>query len=139
MTIYYRSPEVLITDRYFARLTPASVRFPISELCDAHIVRNGLHPSRSLTCHAAGVTIILAVASWPFLNTPAAFAAALLAIATPAAAAGACARLAPREYELRATYRMFEVRLYASTDPTTFGQVKRGLMRALENHGRPWE
>jgi hypothetical protein len=45
---------------------------------------------------------------------------------------GACSRLAPRTYELRAVYRSLDVQLYATADLTTFGQVRRGLVRALE-------
>ena len=139
MTTYYRGREVLITDRYFARLYPDRVQFHIDELQDAHIVRGDLHPSRMLTGHAAGITIILVAASWPFLSTPAAVFAALVAIAAPAVAAAVSWRLAPRAYELRARYRMFDVSLFATTDVTTFGQVQRGLMRALENQEFRWE
>ena len=45
---------------------------------------------------------------------------------------GAWWRLNPPEYQLCATYRGHEVELYRTRDPRTFGQVKRGLIRALE-------
>lgn len=34
--------------------------------------------------------------------------------------------------EIRAQYGIHDVRLFHSTDPTTFGQVRRALIRALE-------
>ena len=38
----------------------------------------------------------------------------------------------PRNYELRATYRGYLVRLFWTSDARTFGQVRRGLVRAFE-------
>lgn len=40
---------------------------------------------------------------------------------------------AGRIQELRATYRQLDVLLYASADPTRFGQVARALARALRD------
>ncbi|WP_432832280.1 hypothetical protein [Dactylosporangium sp. CA-092794] len=38
--------------------------------------------------------------------------------------------------EIRAQYGLHDVRLFHSTDPTKFGQVRRALIRALEWRGR---
>ena len=35
-------------------------------------------------------------------------------------------------WELRATYHGYQVELFSTNDETTFGQVKRALVRALE-------
>jgi hypothetical protein len=45
---------------------------------------------------------------------------------------GRCRPFGPRTCELRARYRDVEVLLFACSDHRTFGQVKRGLTRALE-------
>jgi hypothetical protein len=132
MTIYYRGPDVLITDKVFAILKPPAARFRIDELREPHIVRGDLPSVRVVTRHAAGVAVVLAAAGWPFLSSPRDYLAAVLLVAAPSAANGACCRLAPRAFELRATYRTYEVRLFYSTNATTFGQVKRGLVRAME-------
>ena len=36
--------------------------------------------------------------------------------------------------EIRAQYLTTDVRLFSTTDPRTFGQVRRALIRALEQH-----
>lgn len=41
-------------------------------------------------------------------------------------------RLRPRVFELRARHRGVETLLFSCSDSTTFGQVRRGLVRALE-------
>lgn len=41
-------------------------------------------------------------------------------------------RFRPRVFELRASCRGVEVLLFGCSNRTTFGQVKRGLVRALE-------
>jgi hypothetical protein len=84
MTIYYRGPEVLITDQVFVARWPAPRTFVIDELDDVHVV-------------------VLAM-RW----------------------------FGPRRHELRARHRSVAVLLFASYDPRTFGQVRRGLMRAVE-------
>jgi hypothetical protein len=132
MRTYYRGPEVLITDQVFAVLAPYPVAFRIDELYNARVLRGELHPARVFTAHAAGGSIVVVAASWPLIHSPAGCLAALVFVVTPSVISGACFRLTPRTYELRATYRSLDVQLYASADLTTFGQVRRGLMRALE-------
>jgi hypothetical protein len=85
MTVYYRGPEVLITDQVFTVLLPDPLAFAIDGLDDVHVLAGG---RRRL--------------------------------------------FGPRAYELRATYRDVGVLLFSSRDERAFGQVKRGLVRALE-------
>jgi hypothetical protein len=132
MTTYYRGPDVLITDRFFAVLQPTPMQFRIAHLQDAHVVRGGVHPARTIAGCATGATAVVVAFSWPFLHSATSLALALLATAAPALATGACFRVTPRQYELRARYQQFDVRLYATTDLTRFGQVQRALLRALE-------
>jgi hypothetical protein len=132
MTIFYPGPEVRITHEVFVILGPCPRRLKINELEDVHIIRGDLHPARVTTAHTAGGAIVLVSVSWPFLDSAAVWLVALAALAASIGISGACARLAPRTYELRATYRGLAVRLYASSDLTRFGQVKRALVRAIE-------
>jgi len=133
MPTYYRGPDVLITHKVFVVWEPQPQAFRINELRDVYRVRGDLHPVRMITAHVAGAAIVVAAASWPFLTSPAEYIAAVVFVATPSLASGTAWRLRPRAYELRATYRQLDVLLYSSTDVRTFGQVTRGLIRALDH------
>jgi len=139
MRNYYRGPDVLITDRVFVVLAPAPVWYRIDEIQDARVVRGDLPPVRVLTAHFAAAAIVLLAIGWPFLHAPVAYLTAIVTVMVSCIAAGVCWRLAPRAYELRATYRKFEVCLFESTDERVFGQVRRGLLRALEGRGNRLE
>ena len=132
MTVYYRGPEAMITHEVFQVYVPHRRTFRIGELSDVHVLRGDLHPARVVAARIAGGALVVVAASWPFVDTPMAVLTMFLLVAAPSVACGACSRLTPRPYELRATYRSLEVRLFRSTDERTFGQVKRGLMRSLE-------
>jgi len=132
MPIYYRSPDLVITDRVFEVRRPEPMRLMVDELRNAHIVRGDLHWATVLATCTAVVAVALVAVGWPFLDTVGDYVAALLVLAATSIAAGACVCAVPRVYELRATYRTHEVRLFYSADRRTFGQVQRGLIRALE-------
>ena len=127
---YYRGPDAVVTSELFVwRTAPARV-FAIRDLRNVGIVRcdaDGGHPH---TTHAAGGSVVLAVA-WPVLNTPV-LVAVILAVVLPGAAV-AYWRLRPRLWELHATYRGTGVILYASADARVFNQVSRALRRAMED------
>jgi hypothetical protein len=135
MRIYYRSPDLVITDEAFTRLTAPKRTYLIRELHHIVMVRGDLHPARSSSGHLAGGAVVLVAAGWPLLDNPGAFAAAALIVAVPTAATVLCCRLRPRHWELRATYENREVVLYSSADARIFNQVGRGLRRAIEDHG----
>jgi hypothetical protein len=137
MRIYYRGPDILITEEAFVRRAAPQQIFLIRELHNAVIARGDVGRARPHTLHIGGAALIMVVAAWPILDTPAAFAAAALIVAVPGAAVIAGRRLTPRRFELRATYQGHEVMLFASSDETTFNQVGRGLRRALEDSGPP--
>ncbi len=134
MTIYYRGRDAHITHDVFEVRWPQPYRYLIRDLRDVQVVRGG--PGRVAIGGAsvAGAASVAIAASWPLLNTPVAWAAALVALATPCVVGGACWRLARPVYELRATYRQLPVQLFASQDPQAFGQVRRALLRAIEHH-----
>jgi hypothetical protein len=133
MRIYYRGPDVVITDEAFVCRTAPRRVFVIRELDHVVMVRGDLDPTRTTSAHVAGGALVLVAAGWPMVDSPAAYLAASLIIVVPGAATVACWRMRPRRWELRATYRGQETTLYASTDAQTFNQIGRGLRRAIEN------
>jgi uncharacterized protein DUF6232 len=134
MTIHYRGPEVVITSQKFERRGPHPQCYRIDELKNVHVLQENLRLGRLLAGPAIGLLILAVVAA---LGTPD-YIAAYLALAAGASSAitYGCVRLTPKVQELRATYRSHEVRLYASRNPEAFGQVRRGLTRALEQRDR---
>jgi hypothetical protein len=134
MVTYYRGPTALITDRTIEVWYPCPLRFAIAELDDVTVVRGAPDPLAVGTTRVAGVSGVLAAVMWPFLHSPASWLVTLALVAVPVAVSGACWRLNHREWELHATYRGYRVRLFRSRDSQLFGQVRRGLMRAMEAH-----
>jgi hypothetical protein len=89
------------------------------------LVRTQVSRLRSYTLHVASGTLVLAVATWMTLDSPAAYALGALAVGMPGAFAVARMRTRPQRWELRVTYRGTRVLLYTSTD-----------VRGLEPGGR---
>lgn len=135
MRTYYRGPDVLITHEAFVRRTAPQQLFLIRELHHVVMIRGDLDPARVTSVHVAGGAAILVTVGWPLLDHPAAYAAAVLLVAVPAAAGIAYRRMRPRAWELRAWHEGREVILFASADIRTFNQVGRALRRAIEDHG----
>jgi hypothetical protein len=135
MVTYYRGPSALITHQAFEVWCPYRQRFAIAELYDVHVVRGGADPLAVGTSRVAGVSALVAAAGWPFLHTTTSWLVALAFVAVPGVFSGACWRLNRPEWELRATYRSYQVQLFCSRDLRTFGQVRRALTRAVEAQG----
>jgi hypothetical protein len=135
MRTYYRGPDVLINHEAFVRRTAPGQTFPIRDLQHVVMIRGNLDPPWPAPIHVAGGAAILVMAGWPLLESPAAYAAAALLVAVPAAAGLAYSRMRPRPWELRARYEGRDVVLFASADTRTFNQVSRALQRAIEAHG----
>jgi len=138
-TTYYRGPDVVITDDVFVVWTPQPQTFRIAELESVHVVRGSRHPAQLVLGLAAVLAVVGVIATWPLIHSPGAYLVAFAVVTTPPALAGACGRLTPREYELRATYRNVELLLFSSANTTTFGQVRRGLSRAFGSRARASE
>jgi hypothetical protein len=133
MPVYYRSPELVITDEVFEIAGRLPMRFRMERLSNAHVVESDPHPARFATKCAALGGPALALLTWPLMHGWE-HAAALFLVMAPAAVAGACHRLTPPTRELRAVYGHSPVVLFRSADPINFGKVQRALMRALELH-----
>lgn len=141
MTIFYRGPHLRITDQVLDVRYPWPRRFAVRDLSELCVIEQeqslpaiGIIRAGSTGIAAAG-TAALAVAAtggWPVFQTPVAAAAMIMLLIASVVVAAACWRLKITEYELTACYRGQPVRLYRSTDFRAFDQVKRGLLRALE-------
>ena len=134
---YYRGPDAVVTDQLFVWLTKPTRGYVVRDLRSVGLVRTEVSRLRSYTLHVASGTLVLAVATWMTLDSPAAYALGALAVAMPSAFAVARMRTRPQRWELRATYRGTRVLLYTSTDVRVFNQVARALRRAMEDARPP--
>lgn len=143
MPIYYPGPDVRITDKEFTVLGDRPVRFRIKDLVDPYVVRGDRHPAGVVTGRFAIGTAIAGTVSWGTHDSLTLHVAMLIAIAIPVLVTGACLRVSPRTYQLWARHGSTAVCLYSSTHPARFGQVRRALVRAVEEQHRqtasaPW-
>jgi hypothetical protein len=139
MTLYYRSADVLITDRSFTVREPHPARYAIDELALPRVVVGERHPAGRRAAFVALAALIVAAAAWPRLTSFEAHLAILAMVLLPSAVSGACIRVIPRPHELWVTYRYRQVCLFRTMDERQFGQVRRGLVRALEHRQRRFE
>jgi hypothetical protein len=136
MTVFYRGPYARITHRTFEVERPPRRVFVIRELRHVYVVETGHCRPTSLIAGSSGLAGVAALmvatngfdVAFPVMVLPL---VVLLGVAA-LGMTGACLRAPARSYELRATYRGEPVLLYATSDDREFGQVKRGLLRALE-------
>ena len=133
MTVFYRSRDLVISENEFVTFS-ASERFSLSDLSGVHIVRGAPDPLRRNASHAVAGAMILAVAIGPILDTPVAWAVATLAVIGSAGYGLSIFSRRPR-WQLNARHQGVDVCLFSTTDQLTFGQVRRGLLRALEAGG----
>jgi hypothetical protein len=134
MRTYYRGPDVLVTSDVFASNGAPRTRYVIRDLRNVCITRTEAEDFRPSAAQVAGGLLIIAVATLPLWRVSPLLALALVAVGLPATVIGAAFwRLRPQRWELRATYRGRDVKLYTSTDERVFNQVSRALRRAIED------
>lgn len=139
MTVFYHGPSARITHEVFETRIPAYQLFPIRDLTGIHITRE-TEPSILGTPWAkAGSTamvlvaiVVGAVAFWA-VGSPSIAITALLVTAVASAVSAGCWSSREEPYELRAIYRGRAVCLLRTPDERLLGQVRRGLLRSLEN------
>jgi hypothetical protein len=121
---------VVVTDRLFVWRTTPTKGFVVRDLRDVKLVRAHRTPC---TAWAAAAVVVLAVATWALLDSPAAYATGALALAVPPLLITTDRRIRPQRWELRATYRGYGILLFATSDVRVFNQVARALRRAVED------
>ena len=140
MTVFYLGPSARITDEVFETRGSHYQLFPIRDLAGIHIIREqrrsvaGTPLARAgslllvLTAIVAGLTAYWTVGSMAIAVT------ALLVTAISSAVTAGCWSSRELPYELRAIYRGRAVCLFRTPDERLLGQVRRGLLRALESN-----
>jgi len=128
---YYRGTDAVVTDERFVWLTSPAKMFVVPDLHNVGLACSNARLHR-YAAPIAGVTLILAAATWTTLEHPVTYALGVLGITISGAAAAISWRVRPRRWELHATYRGHEVVIYTSTDERVFNQVSRALRRSME-------
>lgn len=135
MPVFYRGRDVCITQRSFQVLNPVRASYAISELGSVRVLLPKLDHGRvmlRISCSSGSVAAAaLLVADVDQLS---------VWMPTTVLAVGVAVALLvrsvqpppPPRYALVAVWRGECVCLYATADPTTFGQIRRGLQRAIE-------
>jgi hypothetical protein len=145
MTIFYRGHGVRITHEVFEVLCPTHQSFALRDLSYLRVGEQAAEAppavsvARTGSTGVAGATALAAAVGWAegwqAFDSPAVVAATLTVLVASAVVSGACWRLRKAEQELLAVHHGTQVSLYRSADATTFAQVKRGLVRAIEQLG----
>jgi hypothetical protein len=140
MTIFYRGHAVRITHEVFEWRLAGRRSFVIRELFGVCISRGTtrslvvLLPTMNVCSKGlAGPAVVLTAVGGPVLGRPPLSAAALVVVLASALMWLGSRVTDPRPYQLWAWYRGDWVCLYQDFDSLVFGQVSRGLMRALEH------
>jgi hypothetical protein len=129
MTLFYLSRQLLIDERRYA--TPGG-SYRLDDLSNIHVHRGRRDQLSHTGTYAVTGTLILAATVGPLVDSPAGYALAALTILVALGTSGiSLIRRRPR-WELRASHRGSSVCLLSTTDEQTFGQVRRGLLRAYE-------
>jgi hypothetical protein len=147
MTVFYQGPCAYVTHEVFETHCPYVRRFMIRDIRHPYSVRRPARPTtpdrtqlRAGSAGAAGAAALAAAAGWPVLNAmsmppiaTAGLAVTGVLVVVAAMALVAWMRVQPaRVYELWAVYRGQMTCLFDTTDAREFGQVKRALVRAIE-------
>lgn len=130
---FYDTADALVDSRVLViRACVPSRSFAVEDLEDIRIVRCATDPLRSITAHAASVTIMVALAASPATRRPLAFLAGTAVIVVAFVALGAVRTLRPRLYELRASYAGMQIVLLTSRQRSALVEVVDALTRAHE-------
>lgn len=150
MTVFYRGPCVHVTHEVFEARRPNHSRFMIREIRYPCVSRRPNDPTardpgqlKTLSAGVAGVAAVAAAVGGPALTAAsmppiatAGFVGILILAVASSFAFAACVRIRTRHvHELWAVYRGQLVCLFETTDERTFGQVRRALLRAVEQSG----
>lgn len=148
MTVFYQGPCARITHEVFEARSPHHRQFLIREIRHLYLASRASSESavseraqlRAGSAGVAGVAAVAAAVGWPALTATsmpsvaaAGLAATLILIAASSLTFAACVRVPPaRVHEVWAVYRGRMTCLFNTTDERTFGQVRRALVRAIE-------
>jgi hypothetical protein len=133
--VLYRSPDLVITNQLFVIRRSPATRYAFADLSDVHVVCAEIRRAGRAAPRYTGAWAIVLVVVALMLDSPIVLALAMLTLGGSAAVAALYSRRRRRMWELRARHRGSEVCLFATSNETTFGQVRRATLRALEARG----
>lgn len=133
MTLFYASRDLLIDDREY--VTPGG-SYRLDDLSNVHVFRGRPDQFPRAGTHAAAGALVLALAVGPLLDSPTAYALGVLTTLLVVGMSGVSLLKRRPRWEIRASYQGSNVCLLSTTDEQTFGQVRRGLLRAREANQR---
>jgi hypothetical protein len=129
--IHYGGPDVVVTSELFVRCEPWKT-FAISDLRNVGVTREEADRSNAATFAGAGAVVAAGALIYSVAGLWLTLALVGLA-ALPAAFVAVRSTHRPQRLVLRAEYQGVVVELFSSTDARVFNQVKRALLRAMEN------
>ncbi|GAA3346152.1 hypothetical protein GCM10020358_56050 [Amorphoplanes nipponensis] len=134
MHTYYRGPDALVTDEHFVRRGPAGRIVTIAELGEVRPARGRPLPLRPAAwLIIALLPAVVTAGTWAVFGVAAGYSTGALAVMVTALALAVARERAARGWELQATYRGEEIRLYESTDAMAFYRVMLALQEAVED------
>lgn len=133
MTVFYTSHNLEIDNR--AYMTPGGT-YLLDDLTQVEVVRGKPDQLPRTGANAAAAALVLAAATGPLLDSPAGYAIGALTFLVAAGTGGFSLLNRRPRWELHAVHRGREVCLLSTTDERTFGQIRRGLLRAYEARER---
>jgi hypothetical protein len=147
MTVFYEGPCAHITHEVFEARCPHHRYFMIRDIRRLYLAHRpagsgapGRSQIRAGSAGIAGAAAVAATIGWPILDATSMPPVATVGLATTlilgvasSMAFAACVWVRPgRVHELWGVYRGRTVCLFGTTDARMFGQVKRALVRAIE-------
>ncbi len=131
MLVFYRGPRALITQQFFEAEQLGRLQFAVKELTEVHVVQ--LEPEGGPADRLFGLSPLLAaLLVVPIVGPGSKLAVGVAAGVVVIGSVMNARRRSPAGWCLVATCHQQTVTLFDSADQTEFGQVSRGLRRALE-------
>jgi hypothetical protein len=131
LTVHYISRKIAITSAY---VEVADVRIAISDLQGVVCCLTYTYPTFKVSCITGCMEVVLAVPFATVYGSVLMLCAGFISGAGLALGALADARRNPRWLTIDADYRGRRITLLSTCDKREFGQVRRALIRALEDN-----
>jgi hypothetical protein len=128
--LLYRSATLLITHEVFQSPT---ARYRIAELDYVRVVVHGRNVGTAVAGRVAAAVLALAFGVWAVAAPTEAQTIVATVMVASSLVGGACIRVTPPRHEIWASRGRDDVCLLVTRDGRVFGQVRRALMRAMEN------
>jgi hypothetical protein len=139
MPTYYLGPAVRVTGQVFETYEPFHEVYLVDALEYVHVVDRAANATsealgsvRTGSLAVAGIAVAVSATGWPVFHHPATSIVALLVLIAAMVIGIACGRGQQRSFELWAIYFDDLTLLFRTTNERVFGQVRRGLLRAME-------